>query len=286
MAGFALESRPLPSFGREIDFDLSQPLDDAQQQALRDLLYGNGLLVFRHQRLSDEDQTRVLGHFGRVLLEEGGHREISVDGNLGNCRLIFHSDLAFTPEPFKLLSLYGIDVDDGATSTLFASGSRAVGKLPPALRAQADAIEVATVIPPSQTERAVTYDTPDFLPQITGPAVIAHPVTGQPILNVFEMQTSRVEGLAPAQSEALLQELFGYLYAPDNVYEHVWHKGDLVIWDNLALQHGRHDQQATARRRLRRIAVADKTFFQLCPQFASDDPRILAWGSGEKLMVA
>jgi taurine dioxygenase len=154
------------------------------------------------------------------------------------------------------------------------------------LRARVEALDVATVIPPSQTERAVTYETPDFLPQITGPAVISHPVTGQPILNVFEMQTSRVEGLAPEQSEALLQELFGYLYAPDNVYEHAWHKGDLVIWDNIALQHGRHDQHATGRRRLRRIAVADKTFFQLCPQFTSDDPRILAWGSGEKLMVA
>jgi taurine dioxygenase len=286
MTGFAFASRALPSFGRVVDFDLSQPLDDGQQQALRDLLYDNGLLVFRDQQLSDEDQTRVLGHFGHVLFEEGGHREISVDGNLGNCRLIFHSDLAFTPEPFKLLSLYGIDVDDGATSTLFASGSEAYAKLPAALRRRVDRLDVATVIPPSQTERAVTYDTPDFLPQITGPAVIAHPVTGRPFLNVFEMQTSRVEGLPPVESEALLQELFGYLYAPDNVYEHVWARGDLVIWDNLALQHGRPDQQATGKRRLRRIAVADKTFFQLCPQFASDDPRILAWGSGAKLMVA
>jgi taurine dioxygenase len=286
MAGFSFETRPLPSFGREVDFDLSVPLDEAQHQALRDLLYDEGLVIFRGQALSDEDQTRVLGHFGHVLLEEGGHREISVDGNLGNCKLIFHSDLAFTPEPFKLLSLYGIDVDDGATSTLFASGRRAFDRLPPALRARVEALQVATVIPPSQTERATTYETPDFLPQITGPAVVAHPVTGRPILNVFEMQTSRVEGLPPAESEALLQELFGYLYAPDNVHEHVWRKGDLVIWDNLAAQHGRPDQRATGRRRLRRIAVADKTFFQLCPQFASDDPRILAWGSGAKLMVA
>jgi taurine dioxygenase len=286
MTGFNFDSRPLPSFGREVAFDLSQPLDDEQQQALRDLLYGNGLLVFRNQSLSDADQTRVLEYFGRVLVEEGGHREISVDGNLGNCALIFHSDLAFTPEPFKLLSLYGIDVDDGATSTLFASGSAALAKLPPALRERAEKAAVATVIPPSQTERATAYETPDFLPQITGPAVLAHPVTGRPYLSVFEMQTSRVEGLPPEESEAFLQELFGYLYAPDNVHEHVWHRGDLVIWDNLAVQHGRRDQAATGKRRLRRIAVADKTFFQLCPQWKSDDPRILAWGSGAKLMVA
>jgi taurine dioxygenase len=151
MTGFAFDSRPLPAFGREVAFDLSQPLDQDQQQALRDLLYGNGLLVFRNQSLSDEDQTRVLGHFGQVLVEEGGHREISVDGNLGNCALIFHSDLAFTPEPFKLLSLYGIDLDDDATSTLFASGSEGLAKLPAGLRRRAESAEVATVIPPSKT---------------------------------------------------------------------------------------------------------------------------------------
>ena len=70
MTGFAFASRALPSFGRVVDFDLSQPLDDGQQQALRDLLYDNGLLVFRNQQLSDEDQTRVLGHFGHVLFGE------------------------------------------------------------------------------------------------------------------------------------------------------------------------------------------------------------------------
>jgi taurine dioxygenase len=286
MSDFQFASQALPSFGRQVDADLSHPLDEAQQQALRDLLYGEGLLLFREQRLSDEDQTRVMGHFGHVLVEEGGHREIDVGANLGNCKLIFHSDLAFTPEPFKLLSLYGIDLADDSTSTLFASGMRAVDRLPPALRARVEGLESRIVIPGSQVERAVSYETPDFLPQVTGPVLLAHPVTGRPILNVFQMQTSRIEGMAPAESEALLQELFAHLYAPDNVYEHVWRKGDLVIWDNIALQHARPDQSATPRRRLRRIAVADKTFFQLCPQWKSDDPRILAWGSGAKLMVA
>ena len=84
----------------------------------------------------------------------------------------------------------------------------------------------------------------------------------------------------------LLGELFDHLYAPANVYRHRWRNGDLVIWDNIALQHARPDQSATPRRRLRRVAVAEKTFFQLCPQFPPDDPRIAAWGVGGRLDLA
>jgi len=113
-----------------------------------------------------------------------------------------------------------------------------------------------------------------------------HPVTGEAILYVSEMQTARIGSLPPELSEALLQELFGYLYAPAKVYEHRWRNGDVVIWDNLALQHSRPDLTGCVPRRLQRVAVADKSFFDLCPQFALGDPRITAWASGETLAVA
>lgn len=283
MAGHEFPTNPLPSFGVAVDYNLSWPLDDAGQAALRSLLYAHGVLVFRDQALSNADQERIMGYFGAILGEEGENRELATDGNLGSCRLLFHSDLAFTPEPFKLLSLYGLDVDEGATSTCFASGTKVLERLPRALLTRLATLTATTVIPPSQTERAVRYDTPDFLPQISQPAIIPHPVTGRPLLFLSEMQTSRFDQLDPLESEALLQEIFGYLYADANIYEHVWRNGDLVIWDNIALAHARPDQAMTRKRRLRRIAVADKTFFQLCPQFRADDPKVIAWGAGARL---
>ena len=54
---------------------------------------------------------------------------------------------------------------------------------------------------------------------------------------------------------------------------------------NIAMQHSRPDQTNTGKRRLRRITVADKTFFQLCPQFSIEEPRIIAWGSGATLVI-
>lgn len=84
-----------------------------------------------------------------------------------------------------------------------------------------------------------------------------------------------------AESEALIAELFEHLYADDNVYEHRWHNGGLVIWDNLA----RPDLSGCVPRVLQRIVVAEKTFFELCAQFDLNDPGIARWAAGESLML-
>jgi taurine dioxygenase len=66
------------------------------------------------------------------------------------------------------------------------------------------------------------------------------------------------------ESDALLEELFTYLYAPDNIYEHHWHEGDLVIWDNLAVQHARSATGAAART-LRRVTIAHYGYWEQVP---------------------
>jgi len=39
--------------------------------------------------------------------------------------------------------------------------------------------------------------------------------------------------------DAFLDELYAHVYAPENVYTHQWKTGDVIIWDNIALHHGR-----------------------------------------------
>ena len=100
-------------------------------------------------------------------------------------------------------------------------------------------------MPLHQSHRDLPFETPPFLPQKRQPVIIDHPVTGEPVLFVTELQTARIEGLVQAESDALLDRLFTALYDPAKVYEHVWRPGDFLLWDNLALQHGRADQAAT-----------------------------------------
>lgn len=57
------------------------------------------------------------------------------------------------------------------------------------------------------------------------------------------------------EGEALLQDLFARLYAPDNVYSHYWRTDDVIIWDNIALQHARPAEAGVAPRHLRRLSL-------------------------------
>ena len=70
-----------------------------------------------------------------------------------------------------------------------------------------------------------------------------------------ELFTSHIVELPRDESEALLQELFSTLYADDNVYTHTWQNNDIIIWDNLALQHSRPVDMGSAPRHLRRQSL-------------------------------
>ena len=274
---------PLAPFGVEIELNLDAPLSRADQQTFRELFFQHHLLIIRNQRLTIEDQVRVMAYLGKVLEAQGEYRSISSDGNLGAQALGFHSDLSFTEHPFKAISLHATEVVDGQSCTWFASGTRALRQLPEPLRQQIEHRDALAMISVQQSERRVQYDPPAILPQISRPAIMPHPQTGEPILYISALQTARIEGLPEDQSESLIQSLFDHLYHDDNIYEHRWHNGDLVIWDNLALQHARPDLTDCIPRTLQRVVVAEKSFFELCPQFSLDDPRIKSWAAGEAL---
>lgn len=282
----ATNLRLLAPFGAEIEADLATPLDDEGQAVLRGLMATHKLLLFRNQHLSEDAQAGLMSALGPVLGAQGEYREISSDGNLGAGPLVYHSDLAFTEEPFRYLSLQALEVNDRQSWTSFAHGVAVLGRLPAPLRALVGECQARTVISLVQSRREVAFDNPDFLPQQLRPAVIAHPETGEPVLYISEMQTARIENMPQPESDALLAELFAHLYAPEAVYRHEWCNGDLLIWDNIALSHARCDLTGMQPRRLQRIAVAQKSFFDLCPQFALDDPRVAAWASGDKLRVS
>ena len=95
-------------------------------------------------------------------------------------------------------------------------------------------------------DRFATYDQP---------IVYQTPHSGQKTLLVSEFFTSHVVELPREEGEALLQNLFSRLYADDNVYTHMWQTNDVIIWDNMALQHCRPADMGTATRRMRRQSL-------------------------------
>ena len=290
-------ARTLAPFGAELEGDLSAPLDAAGQAAFREALYRHGLLVARGQRLPEGDQARLLSYIGPILTEERGDaRRIAPDGVLGAQALSFHSDLAFSPKPFDVISLHALEVVDGETATRFASATRAYRTLPEPLKARIAKVRILL----AHLFEPLGYDdpVPEWMPHKWQDAVMAHPVTGEPFLTVTEQQTIRVETLAKPDSDALLAELGAHLYAPDNLYRHVWHNGDFLVWDNLALQHARGDLHQVKRRTLQRVCVAEATYLEQHPHLFDffyataetrkvdhPDPHIGRWSPPEERTV-
>jgi len=277
--------RPLAPFGMEIGIRLEWPLPEGFEQRIVELFDRHKLLVFRNQQLAESDQVKLLENFGRVLGSHGEYREISTDGGLGSGPLTWHSDLAFTEEPFKVISLHAVAVNDGQSYTDFVNGADTAAALPADLKAKVADREAMTMIAPIQTHRTVGYDSSDEMPHQLRPLIIPHPRTGEPVLYISNMQTARIMGMDREESDATLDALFAELYRDDRIYRHRWNNGDIVIWDNIALQHSRGDLTGMTPRRLQRIVVADKSFFDLLPQFEVGDKRISAWGSGGKQLV-
>jgi taurine dioxygenase len=193
------------------------------------------------------------------------------DGILGTDALGFHSDLAFAPHPFQVISLHALDVIDGETATLFADGAGAWRRLPPALPARLREVTAAAVSS-SAVGRTVGYDIPRRAVRFDRPAVIEHPRTGDPILYVTQAQTARFNGLSHHDSDGLLEALFAILYDPRQIFEHRWHRGDLLLWDNVRLQHARPPLHGVTRRTLQRVVVGDKGLYEQVPDFRPGDP--------------
>lgn len=94
------------------------------------------------------------------------------------------------------------------------------------------------------------------------PLVETHPDTGEAVLRFQENSNSELQKFFVDVEERaddcpnLVQELLERAYAPENLIEHDWHDGDLVLIDNYNSLHGRRAMTRASRgRELWRVQV-------------------------------
>ena len=259
----------LKPFGCEVRMDLRHRTadDDALLQAL---FRKHRLIVARGQEMTHEQQSDFTALFGPVLPGAEGHgtitNEVSPDNTLGDGPLGFHSDLSFLPKPYSVLCLLAVDVEDGRSSTLFTDTVRVAAALPADLRERARGVHTKQVISYDLGGSNRDHPDPDAASHVH-PAIRAHPQTGEDVIMVSHNQTARIVDMDEAEGNALIDDLCARLYDPAAIYEHVWHKGDLVVWDNLALQHARGSVSNVGKRLLQRVVAAEAGFFQQVPGY-------------------
>ena len=281
--------------GAEISgVDLSRPLDSGSFEQIERAFYQHAVVVFRGQTLTPEQQIAFTRRFGE--LEHHVRREsclarfpeILVVSNVldaagraigvQDAGRFWHSDLSYKREPSLLSALYALEVPvrDGRAlgDTSFASATAAYDALPDQMKrrlqglrnvhsyryyraknARAQAEEAAA------SGRRVHEHTPDAqqlasVPDVEMPVVRTHPVTGRKALFVNEAHTSHLVGVGPDEGARLLAELYRHIARPEFLYRHRWQVGDLLMWDNCAVQHkANFDYQLPLRRLMYRTTV-------------------------------
>jgi alpha-ketoglutarate-dependent taurine dioxygenase len=281
----SLEVRELnPVFGVEISgLEPKIPLDEATLQQLRKLFDERALLVFRDIEIDREFQYylsyAIIGREQPYQDPSAPKRESLISNKEENGiapfgRLLWHTDMMWSEEACELLSLYGKDVGQPSPPTLFISAAQGWRTLPDHLRAKVENLTAEHVHDLSyersggdETVMTAHFDDDDCTRM---PVAHRHPRTGETLLYVCQQMTSGIAGLPKDESEALLEELFDHLYAPENIFQHEWRKGDLVMWDNLALQHARGNVEAEGPPRTLRktFAPMPEIFKTRQPQFA------------------
>ena len=252
----ALIATTIAPFGADVNFDLREKLSPMQRDQFKTLYFTHKFLRFRNQCLSLGDQRRIMSYVGNVDPESSSVNFLSPDDKiLGSAMLHFHSDMSFLPFPPDGLSLHALDVEPNTSCTTFANGVDAYRRLPEKIRARIRILKAVSVANYGENSPDLApLDPPSEMIAFTRDAVMTHPVTQEPILYVSGQQTSRIVELTAKESRKLLDELCGYIYDAVHVLTHRWTNGDFLMWDNLALQHGRPRLRGLTCRTLQRVS--------------------------------
>jgi alpha-ketoglutarate-dependent taurine dioxygenase len=248
-----LEVRDLtPAFGAEISgFDPKAPIDDDTRALLQKLFDTRGLLLFRNIDLPHAEQIKLSKMLIRKEDTEGTGEALPEDKfYVSNRRpdsaapfgrLQFHSDTMWAEDPFEVLSLYGVEVEQPTSPTTFVSATYAWKTLPEDLRKQVEGLKVLHTAGAVRRRDLSEVLVTDVINPPTATTQIGHrhPRTGETILYACEQMTKEIIGLSKEESEELLGKLFDHLYNPANQWDLEWREGDFAIWDNIAVQHSR-----------------------------------------------
>jgi len=266
------------ALGAEITGIDLRDLGDAAFARLLQVWHDRSVLLIRGQTLSDQDLisfSRRLGDLDWAPIQETGRRfveglpEIYIVsnvklngepiGSLGDGEAVWHTDMSYLEVPPKASMLYALEVPTAGGNTSFCTMYGIYDALPVGLKERIAGLKIkhdGTYNSGGYLRQGVTpTDDPMTSPGAVHPLVCTHPATGGHMLYLGRRRNAYLVGLELSQSEALLDELWGFVDRPEFAWEHAWRVGDLVLWDNRCTMHRRDAFDPKSRRIMHRTQV-------------------------------
>jgi len=277
-----LDVAPLSgTIGAEIrGLDLHGDLDPETVAAIREALLDYKVVFFPGAGLSPEEHKAFASYFGEITVAHpvvpgiDDHREVfEIDYTKVRALISggaseyaqgesWHTDVTFVETPPLGSILNAVVIPKAGGDTLWADtqaayeglsepirrlvdglsafhdGSRRFGKLLEAVgRGEWDGVEFTELHP------------------VEHPVVRTHPETGRRNLFVNPGFTTRIKGLTPRESDAILQFLYQHMTTPEYVVRYRWEEGDLGFWDNRTTMHYAVNDYGDAHRVIQRVTI-------------------------------
>ena len=277
------------------DVDLAQ-LDDATWEAIHAAFLEHGVLIFPGQNLDEEAQGAFALRFGNIekltpkqatptvqfsnQKPDGTTAQPSdpgyplMRGNEG-----WHTDSTYMPLAAKAAMLMALVVPPEGGETEFADMRAAYDALSPQMQEKLEGLSAHHSLYHSQSKAGYLHKT-DHLYGFHDkgaplrPVIKTHPETGRKSIYTGR-HAYGIVGMAPEESEALLDALLEDACQPPRTYRHSWQVGDLVVWDNRCLMHRARPYDTNHPRVLRASRIAGEPETELAPTYP--DPRAEAF---------
>ena len=258
--------------GEVASVDCREPLSPETVSAIEAGMDRFGVLLYRGQHLSNEEQLAFTLHFGQI---EGkgrgrgsGHIHFRTDeqaralaGGIGDFSNIdgkgkplpadsraymfkladrlWHSDSSFRPVPAKYSLLLAHLIPSWGGTTEFADMRAGYDALDD--RTKAEAEDLVCLHSQIYSREAVGFsemseqERAEFKP-VRQRLVRTHPVTRRKSL-FLSAHAGLIEGWSVPESRMFLRDLVEFATQPQFVYSHQWTVGDMVAWDNRVTTH-------------------------------------------------
>jgi len=243
--------------------DLSAAADSSRQQEWREVwpkieaaFLEYGVLIFPGQNISREEQIAFGSQFGEIeefapgvtLVSLSNRREdgsLSEDGEHLTQILrgveVWHTDSSYMRLASKGAVLSAEVVPPVGGQTEWADMRAAYDALDDAMKDRIADLSAYHSLFYSQAQ--IGHDVAvgagygfESEESPLRPLVNVHPDTGRPSLFIGR-HAHGIPGMAQLESEQLLDELLSFACRSPRTYEHRWHRGDVVAWDNRCLMH-------------------------------------------------
>ncbi len=275
-----------PVFAGEVGaIDLRQVHDRQTLEEIRAGMDKYGVLVFRDQKFSDQEQLDFAQRFDGTLHARtsssaiGANRfgnealtdisNVDKDGKIRDAdnrtrassvaNRLWHTDASFVDPPGRYSMLSARVLPPVRADTEFADMRAAYDALDAETRATIEGLRVYHSIVYSRHVLGFDFSAEEAekLKGAVHPLVRTIPTSGRRALYLASHAAHVVDWPVP-EGRLLLHDLMAHATQPHFTYRHVWRPHDFVIWDNRCTMHrARPFDDKTHRRELRRTTTLD-----------------------------